>query len=156
MLDCHQYWLRLITAAAADDVMDILHKPLWHVPAWSNDVIRVRPLEEWHHRAINTRWLSFFVIPQAPKSVITTSMASISCQSSHAQSPPHLSSSHPWIMKQSSDWGEWKSNEVSVCQYDIKSFISVLNWRGVCLAFISFSQQKGNKELRLRGHLWSR
>lgn len=145
MLDCHQSWLRFISAAATDDLMDILHKPLWHIPAWSNDVIMVKPLAEWHHRAINIGWLSFFVIPQAHKSVIIKGMASIPCQSSHAQSPSHLNSSHPQLMKQSSDWGEWKSNNISVCQYDIKSFISVLNWK------VFFSQQKGNKELRKRG-----
>lgn len=43
--------------------MDFLNSPLWHVPAWSGDVIGARPLEEWHRRALSTRWLLFFFIP---------------------------------------------------------------------------------------------
>lgn len=110
--------------------MDFLNNPLWHGPACSHDVIRVRPLLEWHRRTISTRWLSFFVIPPPgpPKSALTTGMASISCQSSHGQSSSHLNPSHPRLMRQGSGRGERKSKEVSVRQYDVKSFIPVLNW----------------------------
>lgn len=109
--------------------MDFLNSPLWHGPACSHDVIRVRPLLEWHRRTISTRWLSFFVIPPGPqKSVLTTGMASICCQSSRGQSSSHLNPSHPRLTRRSSGRGERKSKEVSVRQYDVKSFIPVLNW----------------------------
>lgn len=96
--------------------------------------------------------------PPGFQSVLTTGMASICCQSSHAQSLSHLSPSHPQLTRQSSERGEGKSEEVSVCHYDVKSLISLLNPRGVFFNTHFFlSQHSGNKHRRNQtggGHPW--
>lgn len=86
-------------------------------------------------------------------------MASICCQSSHAQSLSHLSPSHPRLTRQSSERGEGKSEEVSVCHYDVKSLISLLNPRGVFFnthLFLSTQREQAQEEPNGGGgHPWS-
>lgn len=97
--DCHQYWLRLISAAAADDVV------MGQTSYWngSDMCLPGAPMPSGWDRSKSdtteplTRGECHSSLSlQAPvKSVTTTSSDAVSCQSSRAQSLPR----HPWTVK---------------------------------------------------------